>query len=164
MALRARFDKVFPVLALGFFAAFLSWFAYAYLRTRANDISTLRAVSAADFRSVRLFLWSGAPEDPVDLAPAAWSELASRLRRLPPTEDVGRREHWSILRAIEIKRRDGTTLRLLLSTRSSLQGGVRLSVGASLHYFVGDGLWQWLSERPEVKAQEALRAGVSGPR
>ncbi len=149
-------EKIFPAFVFTFFAVFLGWFVYSYLTTRAEDIATLRSLSAADIRSVRLLLWSCAKEHPVELPPDSWPELTARIHRAQPTESVGRREAWVILRAVEITTRNGHVLRLILSTRPSLGGSQRLSLGTSLHYFEADELWRWLSGRPEFKVQEAL--------
>jgi hypothetical protein len=149
-------EKIFPAFVFTFFAAFVGWFAYSYLRTRAEDIATLQSLSAADIRSVRLLLWSCAQEHPVELPPDSWAELTARIHRARPTESIGQREAWIILRAIEITTRDGRVIRLIISTRPSLGGSQRLCIGTSTHYFEADELWRWLSDRPEFKVQEAL--------
>jgi hypothetical protein len=72
-------EKIFPAFVFTFFAVFMGWFAYTYFRTRAEDIARLQSLSAADIRSVRLLLWSCAPEHPVELSPDGWSELTDRI-------------------------------------------------------------------------------------
>ncbi len=148
--------KIFPAFVCLFYATFIAWFFFSYFRSRAEDVATLRSLSAADIRSVRLLLWSCAQEHPVELPPDSWPELTARIHRVRPTESVGRREAWVILRAVEITSRNGHVLRLILSTRPSLGGSQRLSLGTSTHYFEADELWRWLSGRPEFKVQEAL--------
>ena len=149
--------KIFPAFVASFFAVFLAWFFYSYLRSRSEDIATLRSLSAADIRSVRLLLWSCATEHPVELPPESWAALTDRIHRAEPTESIGRRENWIILRAIEITTREGRVLRLIVSTRPSLGGSQRLCIATSTHYFDAGELWRWLSARPEFKVQESLR-------
>ncbi|HEY4562465.1 MAG TPA: hypothetical protein VIJ36_05770 [Thermoanaerobaculia bacterium] len=151
-------DKIFPAFVLSFFAVFVGWFFYSYLRTRAEKIATLQSLSVADIRSVRLLLWSCAQEHPVELPPDSWAELVDRIHRAEPTESIGRREAWSILRAIEITTRNGHVLRLILTTRPSLGGSPRLVIGGETHYFEAGDLWRWLSDRPEFKLQESSRS------
>jgi hypothetical protein len=150
--------KALSAFACLFFAGFVLCFFYSFFRSLIEDVATLRSLSAADIRSVRLLRGACAQEHPVALPPDSWAELAAQLHHAQPTEDNGQRGEPSItLCAIEITTRDGRVLHLTLSTRPSLGGSQRLSIGGSTHHFEADELWRWLSGRPESKLQENQR-------